>query len=120
MQAYQDFAPTSSIKSPRDSESEIILSVTRRLKRSAPLRATDYAAFVSAVHQNRRLWLLLSADVAQAGNKLPDQLKENISQISAFVVGYSRRILIDDLPMAPLIDINLAILRGLRGSEAKS
>jgi flagellar protein FlaF len=115
MHAYKDYSPSSSLKSPRDSESEIILSVTRKLKRCAACKKEDFASFASSVHSNRKLWTLLSIDVSHKDNALQSEVKSNILYLGEFVQQYSRKVLKEDLSVRPLIDINLALLRGLGG-----
>lgn len=118
MYAYKDYAVSSSLKSPRDSESDVILSVTRKLREADALRDTDYAAFVASIHLNRKLWSLLSTDVSHENNALPDEIKDRIRYLGEFVQQYSSKVLTEKSSVAPLIDINLAVLRGLGGQRS--
>lgn len=111
--AYQSYASPSSIKSARDTEIEIILETTRRLKSAHQDRATRYSAFAEALQTNRKLWVVLAADVAHSNNALPSDLKARIFWLSEFVQHHTRLVLKEDATIGPLIDVNLAILRGL-------
>jgi len=113
MHAYKDFAPDSSVKSAKDNEADVILSITRDMKRSAQMKDRDFNAFVSAVHTNRRLWILLASDVANPKNVLPNKLKANIIYLSEFVQVHSGKVLQKDGDVEALVEINLSVLRGL-------
>ena len=120
LHSYKDVATTSTVKSTRDSESEVIWSVTRRMKRAAQNREANFAGFTATVSDNRRLWTLLSTDVASRGNALPAPIKANILYLGEFVQIHSGAVLRGEADVAPLIDINLAVLRGLGGQEGKA
>ena len=46
---------------------------------------------------------------------LPQPLRAQIFYLAEFTLQHSRKALTDGLPFAPLIDINTAMMRGLRG-----
>ncbi|WP_102106510.1 flagellar biosynthesis regulator FlaF [Oceaniglobus roseus] len=100
---------------------------------AAPLRTaqcTEYEAFVKvttalrsarnpaemarAVYENRRLWGLLAADVAGDGNRLPGALRARIFYLSEFTSHHSRKVLAGDATADVLVDINSAVMAGLR------
>lgn len=112
MHAYQSYASTPT-KSTKDTEIEIILETTRRLKRADETRDKDFPTFAAALHDNRKLWITLAADVADSQNGLPRELRVKIFYLSEFVQIYTRKTLTEALSVDPLLDINLAILRGL-------
>lgn len=111
-QAYAQ--PASPVRTDRGTEQAVFERVTARLsaanRAGAPVR--DRAA---AIHDNRRLWTLLAADAAGDGNALPPQLRAQIVYLCEFTHAHSRAALSDGLPLDPLIDINTAVMRGLRG-----
>lgn len=111
--AYKEHTPSSSLKSPRENEFEIILSITRELKRCDTIRTENYNAYISSIYSNRKLWTLLISDVANLDNMLPSDIKSRIFYLGEFVEHYSRKAISDNLCLIPLIEINLAILRGL-------
>ncbi|WP_299786470.1 flagellar biosynthesis regulator FlaF [uncultured Marivita sp.] len=111
--AYQTYASASSTKSAKDTEIDIILRVTRELKTAGDDRKKNFAKFASALQTNRKLWVTLASDVANAQNQLPQDLRARLFYLAEFVQSYSSDVLKNDLGIAPLLDINLAVLRGL-------
>ena len=111
--AYRSETPSNSVKSPAETERDIILRVTRELKFAAETRNEDYRKFVAAIYANRRLWSILSADVALTSNALPADLRARIFYLGEFVQDHSRKVLNEGLEVEALVDINLSVLRGL-------
>lgn len=111
----QAAAPT---RTPRDTEYEAISRITRRLKAATARKATDFSAFVQAVHENRRLWGVLATGVADSANALPNDIRARIFYLAEFTELHSSRILADGASVEPLLEINTAILRGLRQMRA--
>lgn len=62
---------------------------------------------------NRKLWTLLVSDIADPNNKLSNEIKANIFYLGEFVEYHSRKVISENSTLTPLIDINLALLRGL-------
>lgn len=108
---YGQSAPT--IRSSRASEYEAIAKTSHRLRNATLHRTRDYPTFVSAIHDNRKLWSILAADVAQAENGLPAALRARIFWLAEFTETESRRILRGTGDPAILIEINASVLRGL-------
>lgn len=98
----------------RGTEYEVFARVTRRL-RQAQSGEGGYAALVSALHDNRSLWSTLAADVAVETNGLPKPLRARIFYLAEFTIQHSRRVLAGEAGVEVLIDINTAVMRGLRG-----
>lgn len=113
----QHAAPT---RTARATEYDIIAGITHRLKKAAQNGARDFATLAAAVHENRRLWTLLAADAANTGNSLPDEIKARIVYLSDFTSIHSSSVLKGTGDAAPLVEVNTAILRGLRTGEAQS
>lgn len=105
------------VRSLRASEYEIIARISRRLREAAMNRKTNYPAFVAALHDNRKLWTVLAADVAQRDNALPDELRGRLFWLAEFTEAESARILRGSGDVAILIEINAAILQGLRAES---
>lgn len=110
--AYRHYA-SAPIKSSKDAEIEIILDTTRRLSRAYTTQGTDYASFALALQDNRKLWITLATDVATSGNLLSADLRAKIFYLAEFTQDYTRKVLSKNLSPEPLLDVNLAILRGL-------
>ncbi|MCA0929347.1 flagellar biosynthesis regulator FlaF [Ruegeria profundi] len=107
----QTSAPT---RTPRDTEFEAISKITHRLKAATTRRKTDYAGFVQALHENRRLWTVLATDVMDSDNGLPDDLRARIFYLAEFTEQHSTQVLSNNATVEPLLEINMAVLRGLR------
>lgn len=104
----------SAVKTERGTEHAAFERVTAQLSRAAGPEAS-MAARAAALHDNRRLWTLMAANVADAENALPQPLRAQIFYLAEFTLQHSRKALKDGLPFSPLIEINTAVMRGLRG-----
>lgn len=102
-----------SVRSDQTTEYDVIARITRRLTQSNAQRDTDFCGFVAALHDNRRLWTRLAADVMQDDNLLPAELKARIIWLSEFVDVQSRRVLRGDETADILLEVNGAVLAGL-------
>jgi flagellar protein FlaF len=98
----------------RGTEYEIFARVTHRLMQATGQAKTNFPAFVRALYDNRRLWTTLAVDVAQPGNELPDSLRARIFYLNEFTQTHSAKVLKGDASVEVLVDINTAIMRGLR------
>jgi flagellar biosynthesis activator protein FlaF len=105
------------IRSDRANEYEALSQITARMKR-ASAAANTYADLVSAMHDNRRLWTALAQDVAGESNGLPRELRAKLVYLYEFISLHTGRILKGDAEVGPLIDINLAVMRGLMPERA--
>ncbi|SHE79072.1 flagellar protein FlaF [Ruegeria intermedia] len=107
----QSAAPT---RTPRDTEYEAISKITHRLKAAAARKASDFSGFVQALHDNRRLWSVLANGVADSDNALPNDLRARIFYLAEFTEQHTGQVLAKKAGIEPLLEINLAVLRGLR------
>ena len=104
------------LRTSREAEYDIFSRVTRMLRQAA--RKADNNETIQAVHKNTELWSLLAYDLVEPGNALPDQVKAGMISLAGFVVRHGHAVLAGNATTEPLIDINLNIMRGLRGEEA--
>jgi flagellar protein FlaF len=117
--ARNAYAPTSApIRTSRGTEYEAFAQVTHRLQSAARGPGRRIKAIAQAVHENRQLWTLLATDVMDDANRLPAQLRGQILYLSEFTRLHSSRVLAAQASLDPLIDINTAVMRGLRGNPA--
>lgn len=107
-------APT---RTPRATEYDAIARITARLKEAAYSGKPCFARLAAALHDNRRLWMTLASDVAGAENALPPPLRAQILYLAEFTEQHSRKVLANQAETGPLIDINTAVMRGLRGES---
>ena len=107
------------IRTPRSIEYDAFARITHRLREAAiggPSKIRDLA---SAINDNRRLWTILAIDVADDDNALPQELRARILSLAAFTRTYSSRVL-NGATADPLIEINMAVMRGLRHGRPTS
>ncbi len=110
--AYQSNATP--IRTPRGAEYEVFARVTHRMAGAARKGKTGFAALAEAIHENRRLWTTLALSVADRDNALPDDLRARLFYLAEFTEAHSRKVLRGKAPVAPLVEVNTAIMRGLR------
>ena len=106
--------PTDFLRPARDMEYDAMARVTYRLREAAKAKSRKYPEFVEALHENVRLWVLLAGDVAAQDNQLPDELRARLIYLAQFTQLQTQRILKGDAKVSPLLEINVAILKGLR------
>ncbi|MGY6550173.1 MAG: flagellar biosynthesis regulator FlaF [Roseinatronobacter sp.] len=109
--AYAD--PRNANKSPRAVEYQLLAQITRRMQSAADGGATRFSALLTAVDENRTLWVEFAQDLAFPENPLPLDLKRNLVQLAGFVVNESDRIARGQAECSTLIDINIAVMKGL-------
>lgn len=118
-QARQAYAPTQMVaRDDRSTEAQLISQITARLRKASIDARPNFPALVSALHQNRRMWTTMAAGVADSDNALPSQLRAQIFYLAEFTEQHSQLIIRGQADVAPLIDINTAVLRGLNGQGA--
>ena len=105
------------MKSPRDTEYEAIAKISHRLRAAAQNRKNDFPAYIAALSDNNRLWNTLAVDVAQPGNTLPKDLRARLFWLAEFTNSETRKLLRNEGDIAVLIEINAAVLQGLRARE---
>jgi flagellar protein FlaF len=110
--AYQ--STTNEIRTPRGTEYDAFARITHRIAGAAREGTTGFAGLAMALHDNRRLWTTLAAAVADDENALPADLRARIFYLAEFTAAHSHKVLRGTAPVAPLIEVNTAIMRGLR------
>jgi flagellar biosynthesis activator protein FlaF len=111
-------AGPASLRSGRSSEHQVFAEITARLSAAIVAGPPGFSRLAAALHDNRRLWTRLAADVADEGNGLPRALRAQIYYLAEFTDHHSRRVLQGDAAADALVDINLAVMRGLAGTPA--
>lgn len=107
--------PDANLRSTRSIEYDALVRATRLLSAAWPNRKQDFAALASALHENRVLWSTLAADVASPENGLPAPLRAQLFYLYEFTDQHSRSVLDGRGSVEVLVDINTAVMRGLRG-----
>ena len=101
-------------RTSRDSEYDALARVTQRLR-----SASGFPQLASALHDNRSLWTLLASDVADSGNGLQPELRARIFYLATFTSEHSRKVLAGRADAGVLVEINTAVMRGLRSGGAE-
>ncbi len=108
---------SAAVRVPRQDEYAAFVHVTRRLLDANSGQPRDFPALAAALHDNRRLWTVLASDVASSGNGLPVTLRAGIFQLAEFSRLHTRKVLAGAADAAALIDVNMAMMRGLRNAQ---
>ncbi|WP_176249054.1 MULTISPECIES: flagellar biosynthesis regulator FlaF [unclassified Sulfitobacter] len=117
--AQRAYAPTTApTKSNRSMEYDVIAKITYRLKKA--IEVDELGPLLEALHENRKLWRTLAVNVADSGNLLPEELRARIFYLSEFTDHHTSQVIRKSASAVPLIEINTAILRGLRTEGAVS
>jgi flagellar protein FlaF len=105
------------LRTPRALEYDLFARVTAALDRAWRRRDTDFPALVTALHDNTRLWSVLAEDVANPDNPLPQGLRAQLFYLYEFTAQHARRVADGAATTEVLVDINTAVMRGLRGER---
>ncbi|KIC20655.1 flagellar biosynthesis regulator FlaF [Leisingera sp. ANG-Vp] len=105
-------APT---RTAKNFEYEVMARVTRRMVAAAQKGQSNFPEFVQALNDNRKLWSIFTADLATPGNPLPAELKGSLFELAIFTRQHTSKVLQRKADIRPLVEINTAIMRGLRG-----
>ncbi len=120
-QAQNAYGQTNNpIRTIRGTEYDAVARITQRLKSAAAREPLDMSALAGAVLDNRSMWTLFAIEVADQDNPLPQELRARIFYLSEFTNEHSRKVLGRTASADALIEINTAVMRGLRdGTGAK-
>ena len=117
-QAQQAYAPkTSVLRTGRSAEHQLFSDVTTQLRTAAQALPSGFPKFAEAIHANRAIWTHLAAQVADDDNVLSEDLRARIFYLAEFTAFHSRKVLKGEADIAPLIEINTAMMRGLSPQE---
>jgi flagellar protein FlaF len=90
------------------------------MRRAARAGRKAFPDLVAALHDNRRLWTILAVEVADEANALPRDLRARIFYLAEFIAQHTPKVLTREAGAEALIEINTAIMRGLRGQTGGS
>lgn len=105
-------SPAAPVRTDRATEHDAFAKVTHKLR--SLNQKSNPTEFVNALHDNRQLWTLLAVDVADESNKLPQSLRAQIFYLAEFTDQHTSKVLAGKADTLPLVDINTAIMAGLR------
>jgi flagellar protein FlaF len=107
--------PEAPQKTPRAIEYELLARITQALSSAWALRKENFGGLMAALDDNLRVWAALAADVAEPGNGLPAPLRAQLFYLYEFSLHHSRAVRDGSASVEVLVDINTAVMRGLRG-----
>ncbi len=107
--------PVTAVRCNRSIEYELLARVTQRLARAWETREANFPGLAAALAANTEVWSAFAADVAGPGNGLPAPLRARLFYLYEFTLQHSRKVLSGDAAAGVLVDINTAVMRGLRG-----
>jgi len=111
--AQRAYAPgAGAIRTPRSVEFEVIARITHRLKQA--IQSDNRRLLIDVLHENRQLWTTLATDVASSNNELPQDLRARIFYLAEFTNQHTSKVLRQEATALPLLEINAAILGGLK------
>jgi flagellar protein FlaF len=112
--------PDAPARSARATEYELFARMTHRLSVAWSQRTSNYAALVGALHDNGAMWRTLAIDVSDVGNSLPSPLRAQLFYLHEFTAAHSQKVLDGTATAEVLVEINTAVMRGLRGNGGGS
>lgn len=103
------------LQTPRRLEYELLARCTKALSEASAQKTNGYPALIKALEENQRMWSTLAADVAEDGNGLPAKLRAQLFYLYEFTAQHSKAVRESRASVEVLVDINTAVMRGLRG-----
>jgi flagellar biosynthesis activator protein FlaF len=100
-------------ESPRDAEYRLFAQVTAALLQ-ADEQEQRGPALIDTLDWNRRVWSAVSADCSLPGNGLPATLRGQIVSLGLWVSRYSSDVASGAASLDALINVNRAIMDGLK------
>lgn len=101
-------------------ELRVFMSVTAQLKSVDAENKLEFPKLCDAVLENLKLWKILFLDLINPSNTLPQEIKTSLIQLSDFTTAHSRKVLLGEATPEALIDVNSAIIAGLRQSMTRA
>lgn len=113
-QAQNGYAPNQiAVRTDRSVEAQLISRITGRLQSAGKLDKTGFPQLMTALHENRRMWTTLAANVADLDNELPKELRAQLFYLAEFTEQHSHLVVKGQADVSALIDINMSVVRGL-------
>ena len=108
------------VRTNRSHEYDLLARCTQQLAMAWTNRKTSFPSLAVALTENLQLWSALAADVAESGNGLPAPLRAQLFYLYEFTASHTRAVLDGRGSVEVLVDINTAVMRGLRGDGGAS
>ena len=113
VEAYQQTAKVAA--SPRQLEASLLLKAATQLQDVRDSWSDDNNALESALVYNRRLWTVFVGSMASEENPLPQDIRNNVASLGAFVFSHTIDVQMNPAPekLETLININKELAAGL-------
>jgi flagellar protein FlbT len=110
---------------PRELEAALLLKAAAKLQavhdgwHDHPT-TEDANDLSDAVTYNRRLWNVFIEAVNRDDNKLPEEVRQNLLKLGAYILGETQALMTEPKPehLEHIIQVNRGIAAGLRGKDA--
>lgn len=109
-------APNTAQKPPRAVEYDLLAQITARMRRAIEDGPTAFPALADALDANRRLWSEFAVDLASDENLLSEALRAQLLGLAQFTLRQTQAVLRGDDTAEVLVDVNVAVMRGLNGT----
>jgi len=120
VKSYDDYAQKTS--EPRELEAQLLMRAAAKLQAVKKGMITEMADVISVLRYNRRLWLIFADSVSRPDNRLPIEIKRNVTKLAFFIINHSMTLETATEPkpdeVDALININCQIAAGLRAEAA--
>jgi len=113
--AYSAYAKSHAVSlKGRGVEGEALMKAARLLEK-ARVAPQDRSVLASALKFNNKLWTVFQADLAEAGNPLPDKAKADLLSLSLFMDRETAKLLqaYDEQTLQAMIQVNRTLAAGL-------
>ncbi len=112
------YAPgNAAVRTPQSIEYEAFARATSRLRTLALKGSSDFPTLARALHENRRLWMTLTKALVDDSNALPDDLRAGLLSLADFTMRHTSAVLSGNGDVRPLLEINIAVMKGLRAQQ---
>ncbi len=112
MKGYSAYSARSPALSPREEEAMAFRLTARTLK-----EASNKADRNNALNINHRVWSGVYREVTSPSCALPQILRDDLLRLAVFSLNYSTKAVLNDLPLAPLVQVNTDMADGLERPE---
>ncbi|WP_209427288.1 flagellar biosynthesis regulator FlaF [Pararhodobacter sp. SW119] len=107
------------VKTPRDIEYDVLARITGQLQTAiADTSYTGFPALAAAMVENQQLWSTFAVDLADPNNQFPKDLRARLFYLAEFVMQHTRKVLNGTAKADALVELNMAVMRGLRGPRS--
>lgn len=113
-QAY--YKTATATMSPRELEASLLLKAAGRLQLVQDRWAQGTDDLNPALDYDRRLWTILLSAIAEQDNPIPDDIRQNVSNIGIFILHRITEVMAAPSPdkLTALVHLNRQLAAGLR------